>query len=183
MNGNFSIPNLLIFGRLDIGTVRRFQSVYIPILCEAEYMQMNKFIQHGGTSCLEHCVAVAYCALLIADRFHIKCDRKSLLRGALLHDYFLYDWHEKDASHRWHGFHHPEKALRNAERDFKLNTIERNIISRHMFPLTPIPPIYTESILVCIADKLCASYEVIGRDSDPYKKSVDYLSCNHTEER
>ena len=33
-----------------------------------------------------------------------------------------------------------------------------------MFPLTPVPPAYRESYLVCLADKICSSYETLHRD-------------------
>ena len=75
--------------------------------------------------------------------------------------YFLYDWHEKDKSHRLHGFYHPSTALRNAKEDFDLNPIEENMIARHMFPLTPIPPRYKEAWILCLADKYCATVETL----------------------
>ena len=78
-------------------------------------------------------------------------------------NYFLYDWHEKDDSHKWHGFHHAKKALENALEDFKLNEIERDIIACHMFPLNIRPPKYRESWLVCYADKVCSGLETVKR--------------------
>lgn len=76
---------------------------------------------------------------------------------------FLYDWHDPDPSHRLHGFTHPFAALARAEEDFKdLTPRERNIISRHMFPLVPIPPTCREAWLVCLADKACALHETIA---------------------
>lgn len=87
-----------------------------------------------------------------------------MIRGALLHDYFLYDWHEKSDDHRLHGFTHPARALKNAEEIFDLSVVEKDIIKRHMFPLTPVPPAYRESYLVCLADKICSSYETLHRD-------------------
>lgn len=65
--------------------------------------------------------------------------------------------------HRLHGFHHPARALGNALQDFSLDPVEQNIILRHMFPLTPIPPKYREAILVCLVDKGCSLYEVFAR--------------------
>ena len=62
-------------------------------------------------TCFDHSLAVAYLSLWIVLRLGLRLDLRSLVRGALLHDYFLYDWHEKDASHRWHGFHHARRAL------------------------------------------------------------------------
>jgi uncharacterized protein len=118
------------------------------------------FIQHGGVSILNHTVRVACLSLKIAQKLNILVDLRSLVRGALLHDYFLYDWHEHDKSHKLHGFRHARRAFENASRDFELNDVEKNIILRHMYPLTLVPPRYVESIIVSISDKLCALQEI-----------------------
>ncbi len=122
---------------------------------------MKQCIQHGDISVYEHCVRVAVMSLVIAELFKITVDRRSLIVGALLHDYFLYDWHEKDDSHKWHGFFHPSRALENANEDYELNERQKNIILRHMFPLTPVPPVCREAWIVCLADKVCATEETI----------------------
>lgn len=124
----------------------------------------REFVQHGDVSVYEHVVAVAVESCRMADalaRHGIAVDRPSLVRGALLHDYFLYDWHDPDPSHRLHGFRHPFFALRNAEDDFTLGERERNIIARHMFPLVPVPPTCREAWIVCGADKLVALRETL----------------------
>ncbi len=123
------------------------------------------FIQHGDVTVYEHVLSVARASLAMAgllERMGIRIDRASLIRGALLHDYFLYDWHIPDPSHRLHGFTHPATALARAEEDFALTPRERNIIARHMFPLVPIPPTCREAWLVCMADKACALRETIA---------------------
>lgn len=57
-------------------------------------MQSEKnFRQHGRMSVYEHSLAVARMCLRIAKYFPGEVDMRSLVRGALLHDYFLYDWH------------------------------------------------------------------------------------------
>lgn len=126
----------------------------------------RSFIQHGTMSVHAHVISVARASLAMAEqleRLGICIDRASLIRGALLHDYFLYDWHDPDPSHRLHGFTHPFAALARAEEDFEdLTPRERNIISRHMFPLVPIPPTCREAWLVCLADKACALHETIA---------------------
>lgn len=122
------------------------------------------FIQHGDVSVYAHVVSVALASLAMADflgRLHIRIDRASLTRGALLHDYFLYDWHIPDPSHKWHGFTHPYTALKNAEEDFDLTEREKNIIVHHMFPLTPFPPTCIEGWIVSMADKYCALRETV----------------------
>ena len=118
-------------------------------------------IQHGSTTVFAHCVKVACFSLFLANKLHLTVDVRALLRGALLHDYFLYDWHEKNAGHRFHGFTHPGTALKNAQEDFRLTPVEQNIIARHMFPLCPIPPRCREAWLVCVADKYCALLETL----------------------
>ena len=53
-------------------------------------------------SVYEHSLAVARMCLRIAKYFPGEVDMRSLVRGALLHDYFLYDWHIPDESHKWY---------------------------------------------------------------------------------
>ena len=122
----------------------------------------QKYMQHSDISVYKHCISVAYTSVELADRLAWNVNRRELIRGALLHDYFLYDWHIKDPNRKAHGFSHAAAALQNAERDFALNAVERDIIARHMFPLNLTPPRYRESILVCIADKICAVYETFS---------------------
>lgn len=126
----------------------------------SEGMQKEKtFVQHGSITCYDHSLRVAEKSLELAEKCSAYIDERSLVRGALLHDYFLYDWHEKDGGHRLHGFFHAERALHNARRDFNLNFIERDIIRKHMFPLNITPPKFRESWIVTWADKLCAAEE------------------------
>ena len=113
--------------------------------------RMEKFTQHGDTSCLLHTIAVAYYSIKIAEFFGIKYKKRDLIRGALLH-----------------GFTHPMTALRNADRDFDLTDTERDIIKKHMFPLTVIPPTCREGWIVCLADKYCSLYETFKKEA--YRK-------------
>ena len=129
------------------------------ILLSHEMQLERLFMQHGTTSCFIHSVNVACLSILLVQFLHLHVDMRSMVRGALLHDFFLYDWHESDRTHRLHGFTHPGRALMNADRVFDLNNIEKNVIQRHMFPLTPIPPRCKEAYVVCLADKICALNE------------------------
>lgn len=138
-----------------------------PLLLSSRLSQCGSFIQHGDTTVLLHCIAVAYFSWKLLRLLRLKYDEKSLIRGALLHDYFLYDWHIPDPSHRLHGFHHAKKALVNADADFSLTPIERDIISHHMFPLNPVPPMTREGIVVCLVDKGCSAYETLFRNTYP----------------
>ena len=133
------------------------------ILRSKNFRSTRSHVQHGNMTVNDHSMNVAKCSLAISEKLHIPCEKKELIRGALLHDYFLYDWHEKDDSHRWHGFSHARVALKNAKKDFQLGEIEQDVIRKHMFPLNLKPPKYKESALVCLADKLSALEETIRR--------------------
>ena len=131
------------------------------LAAEGRFGETARFLQHGDVTVREHCLRVAYVSVRLAEMLPLRVRRRELIRGALLHDYFLYDWHEKDGGHRLHGFFHPGRALRNAKEDFLLTKREEDIILRHMFPLTLIPPVFAESWIVCAADKVCAAQETV----------------------
>ena len=135
-------------------------------ILEHERMQIEKqCYQHGAVTTFEHSIRVACLAVYFADRLHLwrKVNLRSLIRAALLHDYFLYDWHDWDnGEHRLHGFTHGHVALTNALQDFHLNKVERDSIKNHMFPLTPRPPKYIEGYLVTMADKISATRETLS---------------------
>lgn len=122
--------------------------------------ETKNYIQHGSISVYTHCVNVARMSVKTAKWLPIQVNMDALVIGALLHDYFLYDWHDGEGRHL-HGFTHPECAYKNAEKDYTLSPRVKNIIVRHMFPLTPIPPTCTEAWIVCIADKICAIEETL----------------------
>ncbi|MGN7760920.1 putative ABC transporter permease [Paenibacillus sp. 22594] len=129
------------------------------LLPHEQVQRMDMFIQHGRTTCLKHSQAVSFLSYRICRK--CKLDYRSAARGGLLHDLFLYDWHDPAAGGRWHGFTHPRVALRNAEDIFALNKIERDIIAKHMWPLTPAVPRFRESWVVCLADKIVTCHEFI----------------------
>ena len=89
-------------------------------------------------------------------------DYRQAARAALLHDLFLYDWHThaKETGNHFHGLTHPRVAMNNASKYFKLTELEKNMILRHMWPLTPVPPRSKEGMSIVYADKFCGLAEV-----------------------
>ncbi len=120
---------------------------------------MKNFIQHGDINCLEHSIYVSYISFLVCRQ--LKLDYLSAARGGLLHDFFLYDWHTEKPYKGLHGFNHSFIALQNANKYFKLNEREKDIIQKHMWPLTISLPRYKETVVVLLADKYCASREIV----------------------
>lgn len=134
------------------------------ILESENFKGTRQHIQHGSMTVYNHCMDVARYSLLLNKKLGLKCDKHDLIRGALLHDYFLYDWHDKEylsQRKRLHGFWHPSIALRNAEKEYQLNDIQRDIIHKHMWPLTVVPPKCREAWVVTAADKYCSLMETI----------------------
>ena len=148
--------------------IRRLVYAHGREILEHDHMAIERVCyQHGVVTTFAHSIRVACLSVWLADRLHLwnRVDLRSLIRAALLHDYFLYDWHDWDnGTHRLHGFTHGETAMCNAIRDFKLNQIERDSIEHHMFPLTPYPPKYIEGYLVTAADKISATKETLSFD-------------------
>jgi len=145
-----------------------FKSYLEEVMQVKKFLKMNRYMQHGNTSCLLHSIAVSYYSYRLCKFLRLNVHEKELIRGALLHDYFLYDWHAKYKPTKNVGLHgriHPKIALFNARKDFDINGIEADIIERHMFPLTFTPPKYKESVIVCLIDKACSIYEVFNKNA------------------
>ncbi len=120
---------------------------------------MNNYIQHGDITTFNHFLNVSYKSFLISKKLNL--DYISCARAGLLHDFFLYDWHDHEPLDKLHGFAHPHIALKNAENNFQLNDIEKDIIVKHMWPLTLKAPKYRESYIVCFVDKYCSLSEIV----------------------
>lgn len=146
------------------------------ILESDHFERLKSFIQHGNVTVYEHSLHVALCAIKLNKKLGIKGREREIIRGALLHDYFLYDWHDGDAPGnihpKLHGFYHPGIALRNATRDFALSEREKEIIRKHMWPLTVNPPRCREAWVVCLADKYASTLETLKLKKG--KIRVDY---------
>lgn len=112
-------------------------------------------IRHHDDSVFRHSLTVSLASYYIAKALGL--DAASTARGALLHDFFLYDW--RSAKGRHHPSTHAAKALENARARFRLNTVEEDIILTHMWPVAK--PFYgcKESFLVSSVDKIVATRE------------------------
>lgn len=142
--------------------IRRDMRKYAgDILRSKNFRSSAKNMQHSNISVMKHSMKVAYLALWMNRKFKFKCKEQELTRGALLHDYFLYDWHDKERENfkRLHGFHHAGTALKNAMKEYELTEIEIDIIKKHMWPLTVVPPKCREAWVVTTADKVVSTLE------------------------
>lgn len=143
-----------------IGLLREHAS---DILESDNFRSTRNYIQHGSIPVHRHCIDVANQSIILSKLLGISCNERELIRGALLHDYFLYDWHDKTRKgyQRLHGFYHPGIALRNARKEYDLTPREQDIIRKHMWPLTVTPPLCREAWIVTCADKYCSLLETL----------------------
>jgi uncharacterized membrane protein len=125
------------------------------ILLDEKVQSMGAIRHHDG-SLLVHSLTVSLASYYIARG--LGYDAVSVARGALLHDFFLYDW--RTARGTGHRTRHPGIALENATARFKLNAMEKDIILSHMWPAAKPFYSYKESFLVSTVDKIVSTKEV-----------------------
>ena len=121
---------------------------------------MGRWKHHGPVTTLDHSLFVAFSTYRVARLLHM--DVQAAVRGALLHDLYLYDPADRSAHPGNQCLDHPEFALRNAAALCPdLSDKERNAIVSHMFPLAVHLPRCREALVVNMADKICATLEVV----------------------
>lgn len=149
-----------------------FNELLKDYLYNERVMEMKDYIQHGTVSTYEHCRQVARLSFGMNRRLHLGADEKIITIGAMLHDYYLYDWHvDGDGSHRLHGLTHPRVAQENAVRHFQIDNDIQNVIRTHMWPLTITKvPNSKEALIVSIADKCCSLNETLFLRKNYIKK-------------
>ncbi|MFO7887065.1 MAG: HD domain-containing protein [Eubacteriales bacterium] len=137
----------------------KFAEICKPIIEHREFIKM-KAIKHHNESVFDHVVDVAYRSYKIASKLDL--DTKATVRGALLHDFYLYKFNKRIRIRLLfdsflHAVNHPKIALVNSKKYFKVNDKESNIILSHMFPIRL--PRYREAWIVTFVDKFLAVYE------------------------
>lgn len=143
---------------------KEFYKLTRDVLKNEHFKKSRSIRHHVKSNTFDHSVKVAYLCYLHQKRFKSKIRLNELLRGALLHDFYLYERPVHSKNRKLHGFRHPGVALKNANVYFPdLSPIEADIINRHMFPLTPIPPKTREGWLVCFYDKIATISDLFSK--------------------
>ncbi|MGI6755490.1 MAG: HD domain-containing protein [Atopobiaceae bacterium] len=142
----------------------QFQHIVQPYLAQDCVQQMGSYIQHGSVTTLAHTLRVASTCYIwsqwLSHTFNLILNVNDLVAGALLHDLYLYDWHDRSTSKPHHATKHPLYAEKNAREKLHVNEHVCAIIRTHMWPLPPTRvPASKEALLVCVADKWCSLEE------------------------
>ncbi|GMO44282.1 MAG: HD domain-containing protein [Termitinemataceae bacterium] len=135
---------------------------YAKEILENEYfLQTKNIFSHGAITIYDHSLAVARLSFSMAEN-NKKLDKKCIVRAALLHDFFLYEWHIWGWRYVLHGWAHPRIAAKKAREIFDISLKEFSCIRRHMWPWTLLhPPLCAEGWVICTADKIIAMRETV----------------------
>lgn len=128
------------------------------------FLKSKKYPHHSNYSCYDHSVNVAKRCYAFVKKWHIPCNLEALIRSALFHDFYLYDWHDKNKGFRFHGFVHPTKAILNSKLICELTNKEKRAIRSHMWPLTLFHiPTSIEGWVLTYNDKIQAIKEAFTK--------------------
>lgn len=154
----------------------KLENIYQSFLNNEKILRMKEIPMHRGSNCYEHCFKVAKKA--IKKAVHRKnVDLEVVLVGAILHDYYLYDWRSDRSKLKKHGRNHPEVAIKNAIKDFDISEEVKKVIKTHMWPINiKAYPNTKEARIVSISDKAVTIGESLTSKKYKQKKREKYLS-------
>lgn len=126
---------------------------------------------HYHTTVGDHTLNVALTSLEMVyrlERLHIHLDKRPIVAGALCHDLGIIGRHEKYKNDAICCQLHPLDSVKVARTLLKdLDPKTRKIISRHMFPMTPLPPTSLAGWVVDIADTVSTYRELTTHSKGP----------------
>ncbi len=132
------------------------------IIDDSRLEPLKEITHHICTTRFQHCVNVSYYSYLVCRKLRLDC--RGAARAGLLHDLFYYDRKEYNSmrvkGQPKHSAMHAGLALRNAGELTELNPKERDMIEKHMWPVTRPLPKYRESYVITVIDKYCAVLEL-----------------------
>lgn len=135
-----------------------YMQIIKDILENKSVQQMKQYRQHFNVTCFDHCLFVSYNTYLLCKRYNL--DYISAARAGMVHDLFLYDWRKRINGRKGlHAYTHPMQAYKNASTFLTLNDKEKDIIIKHMWPVTLALPRYKETFLMIFIDKYFAVEE------------------------
>jgi len=136
-----------------------FYTVFSEIY-NSKYEKLNQFTQHKNSTSYTHSFYVAMQAYKYARRKNINCNLRSLIRGSLLHDYYIFN--SDNSKNKGHLRNHPKKALISAKKDYELNSLEEEMILHHMWPYTFFKfPKHKETWILIKYDKIVSLKEAL----------------------
>ena len=138
-----------------------FYDAISDLLMTDEVQQLRAFRHHIQTTRLQHSINVSFYNYQICRFFG--WNAVSAARAGLLHDLFFYNRKEyiRVAGESFHNARHPKLACAAADALVPLTRLEKDMILKHMWPVTPLKlPRYRETMVIVLVDKYCALLEL-----------------------
>ena len=156
----------------------RLENLYQTFLKDEKILRMKDISMHRGSNCYEHSFKVAKKAIKRALRHSDNSiNLEVVLLGAILHDYYLYDWRQDRSRLKGHANNHPGIAIENAIRDFDISEEVKTVIKSHMWPINIKSfPNTKEARIVSLADKAVTIGESLSTKKYKQNKREKYLS-------
>ena len=127
------------------------------ILCTDVFVKALEQTHHKKTTVGSHSTSVAVIALRMCRRINCRVlhpDERMVVLAALTHDLGIVGRHEKYSGKFQTYVRHPRDSVMIAKDLLPdMNKKFYRTISRHMFPLTVLPPTSLEGLIVSLADK------------------------------
>ncbi len=123
------------------------------VLSSSEVQALKKFEHHHSMTRFQHCLNVSYYSYLTCRKLGFNAEQAA--RAGLLHDLYA----SSPKCTKEHLKNHPQVALENARKSFRLTKVEADVILKHMWPLRKGRPKYPESYVVMFTDKYIALIE------------------------
>lgn len=154
---------------------QELEDIYQFYLHNEKILKMKEISMHRGSNCYIHSFKVTKLAIKRALR-HKKGDLYVILVGAILHDYYLYDWRIERDKMKHHLSSHPFAAAENATRDFNIPPKIKKVIESHMWPVnfTEFPK-SKEARIISNADKAIYIKEICCSKRYKVKRELKYL--------
>ena len=154
---------------------QQLEDIYQSFLYDEKILKMKEISMHRGSNCYIHSFKVAKLAIKRALR-HKKGNLKIILIGAILHDYYLYDWRVDKSKMRHHMSSHPYTAAENAAHDFGIHESIKKVIQSHMWPVNFRDfPKTKEARIISNADKAIYIKEISCSKAYKKKREQKYL--------
>ena len=154
----------------------RLENIYQTFLNDEKIKKMKDIPVHRGSNCYEHSFKVVKYAIKKALRYK-EVNLEVVLIGAILHDYYLYDWRTDSSKKKGHAKNHQIIASENASRDFMISDKVKKVIESHMWPINIKNfPDTKEARIVSLSDKHVALLEAASSRKYKDKKREKYLS-------
>ena len=156
---------------------QKLEGIYQSFIFNEKILRMKEIPMHRGSNCYEHTFKVVKRAI-----HHCEISKKKninpevVLVGAILHDYYLYDWRVDRSKIKTHAKQHELIAAENAIKDFGISKEIKEVIETHMWPINiKNYPKSREAKIVSINDKLVALCEALTSKRYKNKHREKYL--------